>query len=147
VDGDLAKQLDVYCAAAKVTESAVVQAALREYFDRTSDTALLFRRLDRIGRAQQRTSREIEVLSEAFGTWVEIWFAHTPMVADHLKAIARRSAQGRYAQFLEYVSKRLSGGHRFIDDLPKEPIADEAELTRVAAESESRPKGEDGSER
>ena len=105
------------------------------------------RRLHRIGRAQERTSRDIEILSEALGTWVEIWFAHTPGVADHLKHMARRSAQGRYAQFLEYVSRRLSGPHRFIDDLPKEPIADEAGLTRVAGESESPPKSQDGSER
>jgi hypothetical protein len=51
--------------------------------------------------------------------------------------VIRSSAARRYAQFVEHVSRRLAGGHRFIDDLPKEPIANEDELTMLAARSES----------
>jgi integrase len=137
VDAELAKQLDVYCAAARVTESAVAQEALREYLDRTSDTTLLLRRLDRLGRAQERTSCDIEILSEAFGIWVEIWFAHTPTVADDLKAIARRSAQGRYAQSLEYVSKRLSGGHVVRARVIDRTTGRQRELWKVLSEADA----------
>jgi hypothetical protein len=146
IDIGLAKQLEMYCGAAGITESAAVQAALRQYLDRTSDATLILQGLARLGRAEERTKRDVEILSEAFGTWVEIWFAHTPHIDEELKSLARRSAARRYAQFVEHVSRRFSGGHRFIDTLPQEPIADEAELTRLAAGSDTtRPAGDEGS--
>lgn len=139
IDLELAKQLDRYCGAAGTTESAVVQDALRHYLDRTGDAALILGHLTRLGRAEERTKRDVEILTEAFGTWVEVWFAHTPNISEEHKALAGRSAKRRYAQFVEHVSRRLAGGHHFIDDLPKEPIADEAELTRVAAQHSAPP--------
>jgi hypothetical protein len=121
------------CGAAGITESAVVQDALHQYLDRTSDAALILSRLALLARAEERTKRDVEILTEAFGIWVKVWFAHTPKISVEGRLLARRSADGRYAQFVEHVSRRLSGGHRFIDDLPKEPIADEGELSRLAA--------------
>lgn len=55
------------CAATNATETAVVEAALRLHLDGTSDRTLLFRRLDRLGRAVERSHRDLELLSEAFG--------------------------------------------------------------------------------
>jgi predicted RNA-binding protein len=142
IDMELAKQLDMYCGAAGTTESAVVQDALRQYLDRTGDAALILGHLARLGRAEERTKRDVEILAEAFGTWVEIWFAHTPNMSEEHKSLAGRSAARRYVQFVEHVARRFSGGHRFLDDMPQEPIADEAELTRLVAGSEStRPGG------
>jgi hypothetical protein len=145
IDVALAEQLEMYCGAAGITESAAVQAALRQYLDRTSDATLILRGLARLGRAEERTKRDVAILTEAFGTWVEIWFAHTPNMAEELKSLARRSAARRYAQYVEHVSRRFAGGHRFIDTLPQEPIAEAAELTRLATRSESTtPGGDDG---
>ena len=122
-----------------------MQDALRRRLDQTSDTELLLRRLNRLGHAGERTQRDLEILSEAFGTWIEVWFAHTPNIADDAKSLARRAAAARYARFLEYVVQRYSGGHRFVDDLPREPVADEAELTKLAQENASSPGTPQGS--
>ncbi|HLZ07515.1 MAG TPA: hypothetical protein VKT80_02935, partial [Chloroflexota bacterium] len=51
VEATLAGRLAAYSAATGIASSTVVQAALRQYLDATSDTALMLRRLDRLGRA------------------------------------------------------------------------------------------------
>ncbi len=132
VDAPLAQQLAAYSAATGMTTSFVVQAALRQYLDRTDDKMLLLRRLDRLGRAWNRTQRDLEIHMEAFAIYVKLWFAHTPNVPDDGKDYARRTAESRFAQFQEYVVEQVQGGRRFVDDLPREVIADEAELSRMA---------------
>ncbi len=67
VPAELAQRLANVCAATNATETAVVEAALRLHLDGTSDRTLLFRRLDRLGRAVERSHRDLELLSEAFG--------------------------------------------------------------------------------
>jgi hypothetical protein len=137
VDAPVAKRLACYRTATGVTESAVVQAALCQYLDGQTDAMLVLRRLDRLGRAGARTQRDLEILSEAFAIWVKLWFAHTPNVAEDAKPLARASAEARYRQFVEYVAEQLSGGRRFVDDLPHEVVADSGELTNLAAQSPS----------
>jgi hypothetical protein len=141
VPAELAQRLAEVCASTNATESAVVEAALRQHLDGTSDRTLLFRRLDRIGRAVERIHRDLELLSEAFGVFVQLWFAHTPSVDEGEKKSARRDAESRYKQFLEHVTWRFSGGRRFLDDLPRESIADDAELIALTRSEEGPPNG------
>src|SRR5580692_3069619 len=132
VPAELAQRLAEVCASTNATETAVVEAALRHHLDGTSDRTLLFRRLDRLGRALERSHRDVELLSEAFGVFVQVWFAHTPTLDEEEKKSARRDSESRYRQFLEHVTRRFSGGRRFLDDLPRESIADDAELIDLA---------------
>ena len=44
-------------------------------------------------------------------------------------------------QFQEYLVEQFQGGRRFVDDLPREVIADEAELSRMANEAPTDPAG------
>jgi hypothetical protein len=133
VDATLAKRLVEFCAAAGATESAVVGAAVQQYLDGTSDTALLLRRLDRLGRAAARHQRDLELLSEAFGVFVRLWFAHTPNIPEDGKKSARASAEARYTQFVQHVSEQFSAGRRLLEDLPGEPLGDEGELSAAGA--------------
>ncbi|HEV3194379.1 MAG TPA: hypothetical protein VGY54_27970 [Polyangiaceae bacterium] len=133
VDRALAKRLAEYSAASGIASCTVVQAALRQYLDRTSDTTLILRRLDRLGRTDARAHRDLELLSEAFAVWVKVWFAHTPCVSDDAQESARRTVEGRFARFIEHVVEQFTGGHRFLDDLPREVLGDEVELANLAA--------------
>ena len=137
VDAPLAKQLAAYSAATGRTTSFVVQAALRQYLDRTDDKMLLVQRLNKLGRAWNRTQRDLEIHMEAFAIYVKLWFAHTPHIPDNAKDFARREAESRFAQFQEYLVEQFQGGRRFVDDLPREVIADEVELSRMAASEAS----------
>ncbi len=132
VASELAHRLARHATASGVTETAIVEAALEQYLDRTSDMALVLDRLDRTGRACGRLQRDLVFLSEAFAVFVKIWFAHTPSIPEDGRQAARATAEARYRKWLDHVVEQFSGGRRFIDDLPSEPIADDVALAAVA---------------
>ena len=67
---------------------------------------------------------DINAMAEAFAVFVQLWFAHTPSIGENEKDAARREAWNQYQKFVEYVATQIAGGHRFIDDLVQETIAD-----------------------
>jgi hypothetical protein len=73
-----------------------------------------------------------ELLSQAFATFLRMWLAHTPRIPAELRRQAQASADARYRLFMQRLSEQVSGGKRFIDDLPQEPIADNEELEAIA---------------
>jgi hypothetical protein len=134
------KRLIEYCAATNTTESGVVREALRRYWaDAPTDATLIMGRLDRVQRAQTRTQRDLELLTEAFAVFVKFWFAHTPSVAEGSHKAARTMAEARYKQFVDYVSSQFAAGRRFLEDLPQDMVADESELAELAATKGLRP--------
>ncbi len=138
----LRDRLSSYCAASHITERAVFEAALEQYISGTSDMTLVLRRLDRLGRAADRVHRDVELLSAAFAVFVRLWFAHTPSLCDEVKPAARSDAESRYRQFMDYVAQEFTGGRRFLDDLPREAIADDADLVAMTRKSGSPGEGE-----
>jgi hypothetical protein len=129
---DVYQRLKAYCARRGVTDTAVIETALRQYLDQSSDPTLIIRRLDRTGRAVDRVRREIDVLSEFVSTWVRVWFAHTPPLPEAARDGAQRSAAKRYEQMLDFVAKRLAGRPRLATDLIGDDPADQEELAAVA---------------
>jgi hypothetical protein len=133
----LRERLSSYCGASHITERAVFEAAIEQYISGTSDMTLVLRRLDRLGRAADRVHRDVELLSATFAVFVRLWFAHTPSLRDEVKLAAREDAESRYRQFMDYVAQEFTGGRRFLDDLPREVVADDAELAALAANTGS----------
>ena len=133
----LRDRLSSYCAASNITERAVFEAALEQYISGTSDMTLVLRRIERLSRAADRVHRDVELLSAAFAVFVQLWFAHTPSLREEVKPAAREDAESRYQQFKDYVTQEFAGGRRFLDDLPREAIADDAELDAIAANAGS----------
>ena len=128
----LRERLSSYCAASKITERAVFEAAIEQYISGTNDMTLVLHRIDRLYRAADRVHRDVELLSAAFAVFVQLWFAHTPGLREEVKPAAREDAESRYQQFKDYVTQEFAGGRRFMDDLPRETIADDAELVTMA---------------
>jgi hypothetical protein len=137
VDPALADRVHRYGQAMGVTESAIVKTALDQYLDQTGDATLLLRRIDRLGRAVDRVQRDLEILSHAFGVFTRLWLAHTPRVPNEAKPAARLDAENRYRDYVEHVSEEFNGGRRFLDDLSREFVANEAELDAIAANNGS----------
>jgi hypothetical protein len=136
VEPELAQQVDRYCATTGISESALIKSCVSQYLDGTSDVTLFIRRLDRLGRALERVHRDLELLCEGFAVFVRLWFAHTPSIPEDGKRAARASAESRYKQFVEHIAQQYSGGRRFLDDLPHERVADDAELAAAAKRTE-----------
>ena len=138
LDDDLDKNLRQYCAKTGKSISSVANAAMRAYLDETTDTKLLFRRLDKHTRALTKANRDIQLMAEALSVFVKIWFAHTPRIPDSDKDNAQRYAAQRYEQFCDYVAKQISGGHYFVDDLAEDaPISDD-ELNAALEENDGK---------
>jgi hypothetical protein len=132
------KRLVAHCAATNTTESAIIREALHRYWaDAPTDATLILGRLDRVQRAQTRAQRDLELLTEAFALFVKFWFAHTPAVAENARQGARVTSEARYKQFVDYVASQFSAGRRFLDDLPRDVVADERELAELAAKGPS----------
>jgi hypothetical protein len=124
---DLRARLSKYSAASGISESTVVEDALSKYLHGADDTTLIMRRFDRVDREIARDRRDLELLSEAFGRYMRLWFAaHTPSsTADIAKGAARGAAEGPYRQFARHLAAQFNQGHRFVDDVPVEAVADE----------------------
>jgi hypothetical protein len=136
----LAQRLAKHAAAAGISARAVVEAALEQYLDGVpTDTALIMSRLDRLGRAHERSQRDQMLHAEAFVAYVNMWFANTPALPEgpaRDKAVA--SAEERLRKFLAYVAQQVSRGG-YIERMPQEPLADDKELTAIAADASISP--------
>jgi hypothetical protein len=118
VSRDMEKALDRHVAQHPgQSKSSVIEASLKAYLTNTTDTDLLYRRLDRHTRSLAKVSRDVEMLQEALAVFVKLWFAHTPRVAESERENAQVFAEGRYQQFCDYVGRQLASGHAFVDDI------------------------------
>jgi hypothetical protein len=120
---ELRAKLAKYCAASGISERTVIEDALQKHLDSKSDTELLLRRFDQVKRDMARDHRDLELLSEAFGRYMRLWFvAHVPNTAEAGRAAARGAAETQYRQFAQHLGAQFKGGHRFVDDVPIEAL-------------------------
>jgi len=125
--------LKTYCLGKGMSESSVVETALREYFGDTRDSVLLMRRLDRNDRNVERTRRELGLLTELVASFLRVWYAHTPPLQPGDKDAAQRGAKHRYDQLIGHVAERLKGGRGLNLEAILAGISDMKELAAAAA--------------
>ena len=58
--------------------------------------------------------RDLDVLSHAFGVFLQVWLAHTPPIDDGMKRTAEQSARERYSRFLDHLSAEAMRGESFV---------------------------------
>lgn len=115
---DLRNRVRLYAARRGATESSVVEAALNQHLDHEyTDRALLLRRLNRVDRQISTVQRDFDLLSQAFGVFVQVWFAHTPQIPEVGRSAAEQTALKRYRRFVEHVVRQLEDGARFAREL------------------------------
>jgi hypothetical protein len=132
IDVDLARQLKVYCATKRATETSVFNAALRDYFADVKDTTLIMRRLDRNDRAIAVVRQAVEILSETFVAFMQTYLTNTPEMPDEQRRVGATAARRRLDEVLDEASRRFADGERLLDLLPKDHLADESELTAAS---------------
>lgn len=108
---DLFQKLRAYAAAQSLTVSAVVSAALAEYFERNAiDDALVLRRLDNVAHAVEQLRRDLDALGIGFGRFVRYSLLTAPAVPDE-KALKR--GETMYRTFLARVGEQCRAGLNF----------------------------------
>ena len=132
IDRDLARQLEIYCTARRATATSVFNAALRDYFADAKDATLIMRRLDRNDRAVAVVRQTVELLSETFIAFVQSHFTNTPEMPEAQRKLGSIPARRRLDEVLDAAAQRYAGGARLLDLLPKDHVADEAELAATA---------------
>ena len=120
---ELRAQLTKYCAASGISERTVIEDALSKHLHNDDNTALIVRRLDKIDRELAHARRDLELLSEAFGRYMRLWFmAHAPSATEAGKGGARGAGETQYRQFAQHLGAQFKQGHRFVHDVPVEAL-------------------------
>lgn len=138
LDPELDAAVRRYCAAHNLTQTALTQAALKEYLGNTSPMASLMKRLDHMSLEIEHQRRALHLLAEAFGTYVRLWLGHTPEIHPQNIEEERRKANARYRRFAEHVAQRLTGGDSFFMQFAPSPVASSAELDAARHQLEGR---------
>ncbi|MCY1003941.1 hypothetical protein OWM54_43035 [Myxococcus sp. MISCRS1] len=139
VPAEQAMAVKTYAALKRVSESSVVSAALAQYLAGTSDATLLLKRLNRLQNKLTAIEALMNLLSESFALYVEIYFAHTPTIhGEDAKATARSASAARFADFIDALAQRMSTTNRFASEvLPV--LADQDELAAAARAAAVKP--------
>ena len=125
IEDDLYKRFKAYSGRRGLADGAVIEEAIKQHLDQSTDAALIMRRLDRSGRRIDKMRVDVEMLTEFMSLWVRLWFAHTLWIADVQKGAVQADAAKRYEQFLAFVTRRLSSFQRLaVELLGEEPTAD-----------------------
>lgn len=124
---ELVRRLRGYASGKGASQAAVIQAALEKYLADANDATLVMRRLDRVSRAMGGLRRDVGVVADALGVYVQVWLAHTPRIADADRAAAERSALARFTQFTDHVASRFSSGRSFMSELVRDADGDDTE--------------------
>lgn len=128
IDRELARQLKIYCTNRRATVTSVFNAALRDYFADAKDATLIMRRLDRNDRATAVLRQTVDLLSETFIAFIQTYFTNTPELPEAQRKLGAVAARRRLDELLDAAARRYAGGARLLDLLPKDQVADEAEL-------------------
>jgi hypothetical protein len=139
VDLEIFNRLKAYAARVGSRDSAIVNVALEQYLDKSSDTALILRRLDRLTRRIGRVQRELDGLTELITTWAQVWFVHTPQLSPEARRTAQESAVRRYAEMFDYLRKKMTGPKRFLIDLLGPDADDDLDLRATSGAPGDRP--------
>lgn len=116
----LSRQLADYAGRRRVSQAAVVEAALASFLSPDGSERLeaaFSRRLDRISRQLDRLGYHVDVGNEAFALYLRRWLAVTTASSGNETAAARAEVEKRFAFFIEALARRMETGRLLHDEL------------------------------
>ena len=108
---------DVYARLAEMTrrpgatKSAIIEQALREYFNPEIRQGLedrLLERMDRFDLRQSRIERDVEIALEAVGQFVFYWLTRTDPLPESEREAAHALGQRRFNYFVRQVARKVT---------------------------------------
>jgi hypothetical protein len=116
----LSRQLADHAGRRRVSQAAVVEAALSSFLSPDGSERLeaaFSRRLDRISRQLDRLGYHVDVGNEAFALYLRRWLAVTAASSGSDTAAARAEVEKRFAFFIEALARRMETGRLLHDEL------------------------------
>lgn len=112
---ELAEQLAEYASRKRLSQAAVVEAALAAFLSPVGIErveAAFVRRLDRISKQLEKLDYHVEVGNEAVALFVRAWLTANPALPPAQLPAAQAQAQQRFAAFIDALAKRLESDQR-----------------------------------
>ncbi len=122
-DPDLLKQVKALALRRKVSQSAVIEAAVASFLSGDSAEQLeaaTSRRLDKLGRQIDTLDEDLAVLGETVSLFVQFWLTFAPPMSEGAQAAARTKGLERFEGFMQTLGRRLATGDRFLKELSRD---------------------------
>lgn len=119
----LSRQLADYASRKRVSQAAIVEAAIASFLSPDGSERLeaaFSRRLDRISRQLDKLDYHVEVGNEAFALYLRRWLSVTPPLPGDATAAARAEAEKRFDHFVEALARRMEAGRYLSEELRRE---------------------------
>ncbi|WP_231468277.1 CopG family transcriptional regulator [Novosphingobium sp. CECT 9465] len=120
LSADLARHLADHASARRVSQAAVIEAALSSHLSPDGPERLeaaFARRLDRLGRQLDRLQWHVELSNETLALFIRFWLTTTPPLPDAALKAAQASGKERWERFVETLNRRIELGPRLRDDV------------------------------
>ena len=117
---DLARQLADHARSRRVSQVAIVEAALASFLspdgaDRLE--AAVSRRLDRLTRQADRLEWHVELSNETLALFIRFWLTSNAPLPDTARAAAQAMGKERWERFVESLTRRMEVGPRLAKEL------------------------------
>ena len=119
LSGDVYAKLDEMTRRPGATKSAIIEQALREYFNpeiRQGMEERILRRMDRFDVRQGEIERDVEIALEAIGQFTFYWLTRTDPLPESEREAAHALGQRRFEYFVEQVGRRLRSSESLFQD-------------------------------
>lgn len=114
---DVYAKLDEATQRPGATKSAIIEQALREYFDPEAKSGLeerILSRLDAFDIRQGEIERDVGFTLEALGQFVLYWLTRTDPLPEGEREAAHALGQRRFDYFIEQVVRKMNGTDNFM---------------------------------
>ncbi|WP_426265078.1 CopG family transcriptional regulator [Sphingomonas sp. PWP1-2] len=120
---DLARQLADHARSRRVTQVAIVEAALASFLspdgaDRLE--AAVSRRLDRLTRQADRLEWHVELSNETLALFIRFWLTSNAPLPDTARGAAQAMGKERWERFVESLNRRMEMGPRLARELSQD---------------------------
>jgi hypothetical protein len=124
---DLTRQLADHARAKRVSQTAVVEAALASFLSPDDADRLegaISRRLDRLGRQADRLEWNVDLANETLALFIRFWLTNNPPLPETALAAAQAMGRERWERFVESLARRMEGGPRLSRELQRDVEGD-----------------------
>ncbi|WP_319798423.1 CopG family transcriptional regulator [Nitrobacter sp.] len=125
---DLTRQLTDHARSRRVSQTAILEAALASFLspdgaDRLE--AAVSRRLDRLTRQLDRLEWHVELSNETLALFIRFWLTTNAPLPDTARAAAQAMGKERWEAFVASLNRRMEFGPRLkneiSEDVPVQP--------------------------
>jgi len=109
----MSRQLAEFAIRKRVTQASIVEAAIASFLSPDGSERLeaaITRRLDRMGKQNERLQFQSEVTTEALTLFVRFWLTANPPLPESARAAAQAQGKERYDGFVEALARKLETG-------------------------------------